>query len=60
MGIEKEKFITELERSASQIMDFYKKYCNIHQQIIVDSLGVKIISEDAFVPSTSKGDIQNV
>lgn len=40
----------QLENASKSIYEFYQQNCNIHQSIVVDCAGVKVVSDEVFVP----------
>lgn len=43
--------IKQLEQASKTICEFYEKNCNVHQSIVIDDKGVRVVSDEAFVPT---------
>lgn len=48
--------INQLEEASKKLMEFYTNNCNVHQSIVVDCYGVKVISDEAFIPKKQPAD----
>ena len=46
----------QLEEASANLMKFYTDNCNIHQSIVIDCYGVKVVSDDVFVPKKQPAD----
>lgn len=48
--------IEQLEEASEKLLEFHQANCNIHQSIVVDCYGVKVVSDEVFVPKKQPAD----
>lgn len=48
----------ELKEASKSLVDYYTNRCNLHQSIIIDGFGVRIVSDEAFVPIPARAQFQ--
>ena len=39
----------ELRKASESVVEFYKKNCDLHQYIVVDYWGVRVVRDEAFI-----------
>lgn len=49
----------ELERASKELLEFFAKNCNIHQSIIVDAQGVRVVSDEMFIATQRSAEMKN-
>lgn len=50
----------ELERASKELLEFFVKNCNIHQSIIVDAQGVRVVSDEMFIAKQQPAEIDRL
>jgi len=48
--------IKQLEEASEKLLEFYQANCNIHRSIVVDCYGVKVVSDEVFIPKKQPAD----
>lgn len=51
--------INELKEAARALCDWFKKNCCIHDHIVINADGVKIVSDTMFIPSDENSDVRH-